>query len=58
MIKPTDVLDTAVSVEVVCTWKPVGVSDAAAFVDTTELHYSDDMGGWIHKAKPVQYYDA
>ena len=43
--------------------KPVGVKNSATFiVDTTKLKHkndlkSDDMGGWIHKGKPVRFYE-
>ena len=66
-LQPTEVFDivlnTGVSSEVVCTQKPVGVKDAAVFVvDTTSFRRhddlkADDMGSWVHKGKPVRYYE-
>ncbi len=65
-MKPADVLNailnTDITSKVVCTQKPVGVTDVAVFlVDTTKLRHpdhlkADDMGGWIHKGKPSRYY--
>lgn len=67
VIQPTEVFDmilnTEISSEIVCKQKPVGISDAAVFlVDTTNFRRhddlkADDMGSWIHKAKPIRYFD-
>lgn len=66
ILKPARVFDvilnTPLSSEMVCMQKPVGVKNSAIFiVDTTKLKdpndlKSDDMGGWIHKGKPVRFY--
>lgn len=67
ILKPARVFDailnTPLSSEIVCIQKPVGVKTSATFiVDTTKLKHpndlkSDDMGGWIHKGKPVRFYE-
>ena len=67
VMKPAEVLNAIINTdptsEVVCSQKPVGVSDAAVFiVDTSKLRHADDlkaddMGSWIHKGKPIRYYE-
>ena len=67
VLKPTEVFDvilnTNIISEVVCNEKPVGVCDAAAFVvNITKLKHpndlkADDMGSWVHKGKPVRYFN-
>ena len=67
MLQPAKVFDiilnTELTSEVVCNRKPVGVSDAAVLlVNITKLKHpndlkADDMGSWIHKGKPICYFD-
>ena len=67
VMKPVDVLNailnTAVTSDIVCLQKPVGVKDAAVFlVKTTKLRHpddlkADDMGSWVHKGIPSRYYN-
>ena len=66
VMKPAEVLNiilnTDCTSEVVCRKKPVGVNDAAIFVvDTTKLRHPHDLkvdalGSWIHKGKPIRYF--
>ncbi len=66
-IKPAEVLDVILNTdptsELVCRRKPVGVCDAAVFlVDVTKLKHpndlkADDVGSWVHKGKPVRFFD-
>ena len=66
VMKPTEVFDAILNTNnsstSVCTRKPVGIIECAAFlVDTTKLKHqddlkADDMGSWMHKGKPNCYY--
>lgn len=67
VLKPFEIFDAVLNTDpasqVVCKIKPVGVCDAAIFlVDISKLKHpndlkADDMGSWIHKGKPVRYFD-
>jgi hypothetical protein len=67
VLKPVDVfnaiLNTDVSSAAVCNHKPVEVMDPAVFiVNLNSLKNpndikADDMGSWIHKGKPIRYFE-
>ena len=67
VLKPSEVfeaiLNTDPSSEVVCKQKPVGICDSGVFLmDLTKLKHpkdikADEIGSWIHKGKPIRYFD-
>ena len=56
------ILNTSETSPVVCTQRPVGITEAAVFlVNTSKLRHqehirADDVGSWCHKGKPVRFY--
>ena len=56
------ILNTSETSKVVCSQRPVGITEAAVFlVNTSKLRHhedirADDVGSWCHKGKPVRFY--
>ncbi len=64
VMKPVEALgammNTSPTAECVCQEKPIGITKPAVFLINIALlsHLkADDLGSWIHKGKPVHYYE-
>ena len=66
-LKPTEALDLLINLapssELVCSTKPIGVKQSAAFVVSNSALgrnddiKADDLGVWVHKGKPIRKYE-